>query len=127
MPKRVPALVLAGLLLSTVGVKPAQADSKEEKQVHFIEKVKQEVRRLGIGEDARVEVRLRDKANIKGYVGEVNEDSFSVVNPATRSVTTVAYPQVRQVKGNNLSTGAVVGIVAGAVFLVALLANIFGD
>jgi len=119
------ALSVAAFLLSTLAVKPAHANPKEKRPADFVEKVKQGVRRLGVGEEARVEVSLRDKTKIKGYISEANEESFRVINPATGTATTIAYPQVRQVRGNNLSTGAVIAIVGGAVFLVALLANIF--
>jgi len=126
MSRRFLAFALVGFLLSTAGSKPTHANPGEKTQAVFIEKVRQGIRRLGVGEAARVEVTLRDKTKIKGYISEANEDSFRVMNPASGTATTVSYPQVRQVKGNNLSTGAVIAIVGGAVFLVALLANIFG-
>lgn len=74
------------------------------------EKVKAGVRKLGAGESARVNLKLRDGARLKGYVREAGEDSFVVVDRKTGAATTVSYEQVSQVKGDGLSTGAKIGI-----------------
>jgi hypothetical protein len=101
---------------------PAYAASKEEKEARFAEKVKTNILKLGIGESARVEVKLRDKTKLKGYISAANGESFTVTDSKTGTVTTVAYPQVKSVKGNNLSTGAKiaigVGIVAAILFII---------
>ena len=76
------------------------------------------------GRDARVEVKLRDKTKLKGYISEAGEASFIVVDAKMGVATTVAYPQVKQVKGNNLSTGARIAIAVGlsiALLLVVVL------
>ncbi len=96
--------IVAGLLLSLVCYAPAtvQARQKEEK---FAEQVKTAVAKLGTGADARVEVKLRDKTKLKGYVGGADESGFFIVDDRTGGARQIPYPQVRQVKGNNLSTG----------------------
>ena len=119
--------VLAFLVLNLVCLAPASADTKPEAGAKFAAKVKREVARLGTGPDARIEVRLRDKTRVAGYVSEVAEGHFAVTDAATGSVTVVPYPQVKQAKGNNLSRGARiaigVGIVAAILLTAAVIAN----
>ena len=49
----------------------------------FAEKVKAGIGKLGTGTDARIEVKLRDKTKLKGYVSESVEDSFVIVDEKT--------------------------------------------
>jgi hypothetical protein len=51
-----------------------------------------------------VSLTLRDKTKLTGYISEVGGDSFVVTDLESGGRTTIAYPDVVQVKGNNLST-----------------------
>jgi hypothetical protein len=115
--KQVLSLVLVGFVLSVAGVRLAYAGSKEEKEARLAAKVKEGIRKLGMGPDARVEIKLRDKTKLKGYVSEAAEDSFVIVDDKTSATSRVTYPQVRQVKGNNLSTAAEIAIGVGVILL----------
>jgi preprotein translocase subunit SecF len=123
--KKVLSLVLVAFLLSVAGVRPAYAASKEEKETRFAEKVKEGIRKLGTGADARIEVKLRDKTELKGYVSAAGEDSFVVVDEKTSATSTVTYSQVKQVKGNNLSTAAKIAIGVGVILLPIMIALFF--
>jgi hypothetical protein len=107
------AIILACLLVQMLCVQPATAKSKEEKQAQLTQKVKTGILKLGVGRDARVEIKLQDKTKLAGYVSEVKDDSFIIADPKTSATTTVAYADVTQVKGHNLSTGAKIGIGIG--------------
>jgi hypothetical protein len=61
--------------------------------------------RLGSGTDALIAVRLNDKSAVKGYVSEVGQDSFLVVDPATGESNRVAYAQINRLQGVNIDTG----------------------
>jgi hypothetical protein len=119
--KKVLSLVLVGFLLSVAGVSVAHAGLKEEKEARFADKVKEGVSKLGTGAEARIEVKLRDKTKRKGYVSEVGEDSFVIVDEKTSATSTVTYSQVKQVKGKNLSTAAEIAIGVGVILLPILL------
>ena len=80
--------------------------------------MKRAVLSLGTGERALVKVGLRDGTRLEGYVAAAGDSSFTVVSTRTGAATAVAYPQVGQVKGHNLSTGAKVAIGVGIVVLV---------
>ena len=117
---RIGSLALAILLFSVVTTRPVYAESRTEKEARFVEKVKKGVNKLGTGTATRIEVKLRDKTTLKGYLGEIGEDGFSVVDAKTGAATKVLFPQVQTVKGNNLSTGAKIAIGLG--ILAAILA-----
>jgi intein/homing endonuclease len=114
MLKTVLSLMIVGLLVNMAGATPAYADSKAEKEVSLWREGKRGVRRLGTGEATRVEVRLRDKTKLKGYVSETGEHNFVVVDASGVSHT-VADPQVQKVKGKNLSPGARIAIAVAIV------------
>ena len=80
--------------------------------------------KLGAGIDSIVEVKLRDKTKLTGYVAEVSDAGFVVSNPKLGSSTTVAYADVTQVKGHNLSTGAkiAIGVAIGVGIALIILA-----
>lgn len=122
MSKKLLSLSLVALLINLAGATPAHAASKEEKQARFAAKVKASVLKLGTGEAARVKVKLRDKTKLAGYISAADGEGFTVIDSKTGMVTTVAYPQVKSVRGRNLSTGAKVaigvGIAAAIIFII---------
>ncbi len=102
-------------------VQTASARSKAEKQARFAERVKACIVQLGVGEESYVTVKLRDKTKLAGYISEAREESFVVTNLKTSEATTVAYADVKKVKGHNLSTGAKVAIGIGLIALAVML------
>ena len=122
MLRKLVTLMLVVFVMNLAGVRLAYADSREEKQARFAEKIKANVLKLGTGESTRVKVKLRDQAKLEGYISEAGADTFTVIDRKTGVATTVGYPQVKSVQGNNLSTGAKiaigVGIAATIVFLI---------
>lgn len=96
--------------------------TNEEKAAKQAEKVKANVTKLGTGKDARVEVKLKDGTKLKGYVSQINENSFVVMNEKTATPTEVPYPNAKQVRGHNLSNGVKFAIAIGLIVgLIALL------
>ena len=103
------------LLLNMVGVVPAYAQSQDDAQARS-QKVKEAIVKLGTGEGAKVQLTLRDGRKLKGYVREADQDTFVVVDPKTGAATTVAYPEVKEIKGSKFLSGARIGLgVAAAV------------
>ena len=112
------AVVLVAVLLNLICPSSAFATSKAENEARFAQKVKGQIAKLGTGPAARVDLKLRDNTKVKGYISEVGNESFVVVDDKSGSSTTVAYPQVKQAKGNNLSTGLKITI--GVLILLAV-------
>lgn len=126
--KKIMSSVVCFILLQTVISIPNSAAGYAKKtDAERIEKVKAGVSALGTGTDAKVKLKLRDKRKLTGYISRVGNDSFSVVEKSGTE-TTIAYSEVMQVKGNNLSKGTKiligVGIAAAAVgIIIAVLAG----
>jgi hypothetical protein len=121
--KKLLTVMVACLVVSAVSVRPVAASSKAEKEARFAGKVKLGVEKLGSGRDTRVEVKLRDKTRLKGYISEISENEFVVTDLKTGASNKVAYAEVKQIKGNNMSTGAkiAIGIAIGAGVTILIL------
>ena len=111
MLKKICSVMLAALLLQAAAA-PVLAKSAAEKEAKRVETIRAKLSKLGTGKDARVGLELRDKTRLAGYISEAGPESFVIVNKAGVA-TTVAYPQVSKARGNNLSTGAKIGIGIG--------------
>jgi TRAP-type uncharacterized transport system fused permease subunit len=126
--KKILSLVLSFLLLHAVSFVPVSAaGSANEAEAARVEKVKAGVSALGTGTNAKVKLKLSDNRKLKGYISRADEDSFVVVEKSGVE-TTVFYADVKQIKGNNLSSGTkvLIGVaIAAAVIgvIVAILAN----
>ena len=123
MARQLIAVVLMGLVVSTPLV--AQTRSAGDKDSRFAQKVKDGVKTLGTGPEARVRVRLRDKTRLSGYVRQAGEESFDVVNSKTGLAATVPYTQVRTIRGRNVSVGSrfspiEIAMIGGVIFALVL-------
>jgi len=125
MLKKLVSIVLIALLVNLTTAATAlanDANGRMEKDARLAAKIRSGIQKLGAGAKARVKLKLKDETKLEGYVSEAGEESFVVVNSKTGVATTVAYPQVGQIKGNNLSTGAKIAIGAGiAVAVIAVV------
>jgi hypothetical protein len=125
MSRKFLSVILAALLaFAPFSVQSLAANSSAEKEARRTEKVRATIHKLGVGEAARVAVKLRDKTKLAGYISALNEETFTIMEIATGKATVVAYPAVAQVKGHNLSTGAkiaIIGLAAGVALLAFFL------
>jgi hypothetical protein len=119
--KAVCLLLISSIMIVSGGSRLALAADAKAKEAAFTEKVKAAIAKLGTGPSAQVEIKLRDKSKLRGYIKEANEERFILVSTGTGDSTEVAYPQVKQVKGNNLSTGAKVAIGVGIAIVILIL------
>ncbi len=58
---------------------------------------------------------LRVRTEVKGYISQIDADSFQVTDKESSRVTTIAYDDALKVRKNGLSTSAKIAIGAGAV------------
>ena len=76
MTKRCLSLILIGVLLNLVGGGRVLARVPGKDQTPPAEKIKAKIAKLGIGEKARVEIKLRDGKKTKGYVSNAGRMTF---------------------------------------------------
>ena len=128
MSKKTVCIVLVFLLTNLCSLKRVEAAPTSDKEAQFVERVKESILKIGTGPNARVEVKLRDNRKFNGYVSEAGDESFAIVDAKSLTSTTIPYPQVKHVKGHNLSTGAKIAIGVGiAVGVLVILIVAFKD
>ena len=106
-------LLLQGLVYSQ-DLQPA-VEQPPASNLQLAEKARMDVQKRGVGEKSRVTVRLRDRTEVKGYISQVEADTFQVTDWKSGQVTTVAYQDVTRIRGGGISTGAKIAIGAGVV------------
>ena len=102
--------VLAVLITSQFMVAQAKGGKSPEQ-------MKAEVLKRGTGEKAKVKVKLRNGSEVRGYISKADQDTFDIHGKNGETVT-VAYADVIRVQKPGMSTGAKIGIAAGAAALV---------
>jgi hypothetical protein len=115
--------ILTLVLATTLFLPNAVLADETEQRTAAVEKIKSEIGKLGTGPDAEIEVRAGGE-KLKGYILRTDRDEVLIVQAKSGKVTSVFYPQVKTVKGQNLATGAKiaigVGIVVGVLVVFAL-------
>lgn len=121
MLKRTLALMLSGTLLVAIfGLQSAGAQTGADAQRAEMARIK--IQKVGLGREARIEVKLVDSTKLKGHVSAAEQDSFTVIDSKTGASRTVAYADVAQVKkpGGGLSPltwGIIAGSAAAAIIV----------
>jgi small nuclear ribonucleoprotein (snRNP)-like protein len=116
--KKYVTIALCVLVVNLASAAQLSLIGKPENDTRFVQKVKTSIAKLGTGPAARVSVKLRNGTKLKGYISEISDDQFVVMDSKTNTAVPIPYPQVKQVKGNNLSTGVTIAIVAAIAVLV---------
>lgn len=135
MYKKFLALVLAGLVAhaATAAMAPVASASQGggATTAQPVETVKAKVARQGVGENARVTVRMKNGTKVKGYVSQIGDEDFVVRDRKTDAATTVAYNDVAKVESNrghstarNVGIGVAVGVGAVLITIAALIASL---
>ena len=120
------SIILMGLVFSMASAGQTLAQSSSKDEAKALEKIKAKIAKLGVGEKARAQIKLRNGEKIKGFVSSAGPDDFAFTERDSGKTATVAYADVIEVKGpGGLSKGAKIAIVAGigAGVVVGLIAN----
>lgn len=111
--RRTFAIILSGILLVTAfGFQHVRAQSANNDQA--AEKIRAKVQQIGVGGNARVEVRLRDNTKLKGYINDADHDAFTIVDSKTGASKTVSYADASAVKKAGGGLSAKTWIILGA-------------
>lgn len=117
MIKKFTSLMLIGLVLNFVLYSTAKANNSE-KEARIALQVKNEISKLGTGEAAIIKVKLRDKTKLNGYVSEIGEGSFTLIDKQTGNATQILYSQVKKASGKNHLNGRKILIGIGIAWLI---------
>lgn len=113
MIKKTFAMMLAGLVLFIAfGFQHVHANSVEEQQA--ADKIRAKVQKIGVGGNAKVEVKLRDGSQLRGRISDADQNTFTIVD-SNGGADKVAYTDTTSVKkaGGGISTKTL--IILGAV------------
>ncbi len=124
MMKKIISILLLAVTFNTAVIQGSFAQSSSDRDVQeHAEKIEKAIRKLRSGTDSKVTVNLWNKSKVKGYVSDIDDDSFTVVEKNGNS-STIKFTEAKKVKGKNLPAGVWIAIGAGAgmlVFAVAIL------
>jgi hypothetical protein len=70
------------------------------KKAETIEKLKDDLYKIGIGQDSKLEVKLTDGKKFSGYLKEINQEDFVVV-AKNSDENRVRYDRVKKAKGKS--------------------------
>ncbi|MBA3713487.1 MAG: hypothetical protein H0W76_13725 [Pyrinomonadaceae bacterium] len=110
------------LLLTALGFQPTYAQSTRDSQT--AERMRAEVAKLGVSKAARVEVKLRDKTKLKGYISKIADDSFTLVDSDTGASHALNYADVVQVKKPGKGLSAKIWIIVGVAAAAAVIVGV---
>jgi hypothetical protein len=98
--KHFTVLLVAVLVFNSVAVTQATQTQGASQAA----KVKTEVQKRGIGEKSRVKVRLRNKAEVKGYISKIEDASFDVTDKKTGRATPIPYADAEMADRQGISS-----------------------
>lgn len=96
-------LMLLNLSVAPLSFAKTGMNAGSEKERKFIQKLRTNIEKQGVGEKSTIQLKLTDGTKLNGYISEINDDGIIVVSEKTGSSVPVAYPQIKQAKGNNWS------------------------
>lgn len=113
MKRTVAVMLVAMMTCLSLTAAEGQADQSTRGHPDQAVKIKAKVQKTGVGEKSKIRVKLRDGIELRGYVSQVENDSFTITDRTTKKATSVSYGDVQTLKGKGLSTTAKVLIVVG--------------
>jgi hypothetical protein len=121
--KKAFSFILSGILLSAF-FGAQTADAKTVGAARQAAEAKSKVQKMGVGADARVEVRLRDDSKVKGYVSASDEETFSVTDSKTGESRKIYYTDVSKLSksgGSSTRRNILIGAAVAAGVVVAII------
>ena len=124
MLKKSLSVALLGLMLLFTNLQLINAQTSTSNNVANADTIKANVTKRGIGEKARVNVKMLNGTKMKGFISQADEDSFTLTDSKTKQTSTLAYSDVAQVKKQGLSTGAkiLIGVGVGVAITAVVIA-----
>jgi hypothetical protein len=121
--KKTLIIMLSGILLTTTFARQTvHAQTGAESQL--TSQTRARVQKMGVGQSARVEVKLRDNTKLKGYVSATAADSFTVTDAKTGASRTVTYTDVTQVKKSGGGLSARMWLIIGGAATAAVIVGV---
>jgi uncharacterized protein YdeI (BOF family) len=144
MPKKILSLVLSALLINLCGLSRVHAATKgptgdaaaatadsaaggqKPTDPKKVEKIKRQIASIGATSKELIVVKLRGKKGTGGYVSEIADDHFTLIDKT--GAVNISYADVKGIERTHLSTKTmnIVGIAAASVLAVMCVALAVG-
>ena len=111
-----------------LGLNAAPAAAQSNTDAQTMEKARLKVAKVGLGDKARVTVRMKDGRKIKGFVTQAGASDFTVRDRKTGDPTLIPYGDVSKVednRGHSTLRNVLIGVGVGAGALLAILVIAF--
>jgi len=92
------------LILLQISIGSAFSSTRAEKDFQRREQAKAQVARHGVGEKARIRVKMMDGQTLKGFIEEAGADNFVLRESKMQAPRTIAYSDVSKIKDKEPST-----------------------
>jgi hypothetical protein len=135
MPRKIIAVLIAMLLSCSWGAVFAKEPKSRQKEVLTVDEVKAKLSRIGLGDEARLTVRLKNGSKVKGYITIVGQNEFVVYSTKDAIPVRIAFSDVEKIEDNrpgfakslarSVAIGAGVG--AGIIAVLVLVACTIDD
>lgn len=127
--RKILSLLLGLLLMQVLNVVPVlAAQARDDAQA--VEKVRLKVAKVGLGDKARVTVKMKNGTKVKGFVTQAGADNFTVRDRKTGDPTTIVYSDVAKVednRGHSTLRNVLIGVGVGAGVLLVILVVAFAS
>jgi len=118
------SLVLIGLLAQGLNAAPVTA-TQNNTDAQSVEKVRLKLAKVGLGDKAKVTVRMKDGRKIKGFVTQAGASDFTIRDRKTGDPTLILYNDVSKVednRGHSTLRNVLIGVGVGVGAFLALIA-----
>lgn len=111
--KKYLTVILTVLTINAFLSVPAFAQTANAKDSRLVLNVKNTVARVGTEANRKIKVQLKNGTKLKGYITEIKDDYFALLDTKSGKVVSVDYAQVLTAKRDGLSKFAAVLIATG--------------
>lgn len=128
------SLILIGLLTQGLNAAPVTianaTTTQSQTDAQTVEKVRVKVAKVGLGDKAKVTVKMKDGRKIKGFVTQATASDFTVRDRKTGDPTLISYTDVTKVEDNrghstlrNVLIGVGIGVGAFLLLIAITIAH----
>lgn len=111
------------LILLQISIGSAFSSTRADKDSQRREQAKAQVAKHGVGEKARIRVKMMDGQTLKGFIEEAGADNFVLRESKTQAPRTIAYSDVSKIKDKGASTCQKIIFVWALLAVVSLVLN----
>lgn len=119
-------LIIVLLMQSLSAATVFAAQTRDDEQA--VENVRIKVAKQGLGDKARVTVRMKDGTKVKGFIAQAGADDFTVRDRKTGEPTLIRYRDVAKLesnRGHSTLRNVLIGVGVGVGAFLAVIAIIF--